>query len=1021
MISKTTFLNFTKIFLIALFCVVSTKAAAIGVDAAFDASAYSSLNGQVRAVVAQADGKILIGGHFSIVNGVARAGIARLNADGTVDASFDPPEIYSGTGVNGGINAIAIQSDGKIVLGGSVLGIAGGEARRLIRLNSDGSLDTTFYDYGASIDRINDIKVLPNNQLIIGGNFNISNPGTSSAVNLARLNANGTIDVSFQASPSVEVLKVAVQSDGKVLTSRNSGIPLLPALIRYSIDGTPDDTFTGVSVDNGDVLEIAVQPDGKILIGGAFTVVNGTTSERIARINVDGSLDQSFTARADAEVNAIAVLTDGRIIIGGSFTMVNNLPRRFLASINVDGTTDDDFNLDTVITSSVNDVAISADGRILAGTGSALLPKGRLYRFSPEGVNDAAFDVVVSSYGRVADIAQQANGKIIVGGFFEYVNRVFRPSLARLNYNGSLDTTFVPSFPNQTSVPNINAVAVQSDGKILVGSGSFGAANYRGILRLNDNGSLDTSFQNAFAESSSVTDIIVQPDGKILVGGDLRISGGSYALARLNGNGTLDESFAPVRLLGFSGSLYKLLLQPDGRVVFGGRFSLVNGVSRNSLARVNSNGTLDTGFNPSADGNSVYDLDLQADGKILVAGDFATLNGSAARARIGRLNTDGTLDESFAQTADQTVFSVKVLPDGKILIGGEFTTVGAVPRNGLAQLNTDGSLDTNFNVQTNIFSQVLEMVLQTDGRVLLGGTFTRVGGLSKVSVARLLTDNFTGRTLFDFDGDSRADITVYRPSTLVFYQLAGRNFQFSATPFGLAGDILAPADYDGDGRTDYAIFSPSTGMWWYAASSAGGQQRVVRWGQSDDIPLPSDFDGDGRADFIVYRPSTLNWYRLGTTGVIEITQFGAPGDQPLVGDFDGDGESDLAVYRPSTGTWWYAASSAGGAERAIRWGLSDDLPVPADYDGDGVTDAAVYRPSNGTWYILNSGGGTTITQFGVAEDEPVAADYDGDGRADLAVYRPSNGTWYILGSTEGFSAVQFGNSTDIPIPNVYVP
>jgi uncharacterized delta-60 repeat protein len=566
MISKSTFLYFTKIFLIAVFCVVSSKAAATGVDAAFDPSAYSSLNGQVRAVVGQADGKILIGGHFSIVNGVARAGIARLNADGTVDLLFNPPEIYSGTNVNGGINAIALQTDGKIVLGGAPLGIAGGTARRLIRLNTDGSLDTTFYDYGASIERINDIEVLPNNQLVIGGSFSISNPGTEVFFNLARLNANGTLDTHFQVNSSIEVTEVAVQRDGKVLTAPNSGVPLFPTLVRYSIDGTPDDTFTGVTVDNGDVLEIVVQPDGKILIGGTFTIVNGAARERIARINADGSLDGSFVARADSDVSAIALRADERIVIGGNFTQVNNQPRLRLAGINEDGTTDEDFNVNTVISSSVNDVAISADGRILAGTGSALLPKGRLYQFSPEGINNAAFDVVVSSYGRVADMAQQANGKIIVGGFFDYVNRVARPSLARLNFNGSLDTTFVPSFPNQTSVPNINAVAVQADGKVLVGAGNFAAANYRGILRLNDDGSLDTSFQTVFAESSSVTDIIIQPNGKILVGGDLRISGGSFALARLNDNGSLDESFAPVRLLGFSGSLYKLLLEPSGKV-----------------------------------------------------------------------------------------------------------------------------------------------------------------------------------------------------------------------------------------------------------------------------------------------------------------------------------------------------------------------------------------------------------------------------------------------------------------------
>ncbi|HEX8638315.1 MAG TPA: delta-60 repeat domain-containing protein, partial [Pyrinomonadaceae bacterium] len=167
MISKSTFLNFTKVFLIALFFAVSAQAAATGVDISFDAAAYSSLNGQVRSVVVQPDGKILIGGHFSIVSGIARAGIARLNADGSVDTSFNPPEIYSGNGIAGGINAVGLQTNGKIILGGNALTIDGG-ARRLIRLNADGSLDTSFYDYGGSIDRINDLKVMPNDKIVIG-------------------------------------------------------------------------------------------------------------------------------------------------------------------------------------------------------------------------------------------------------------------------------------------------------------------------------------------------------------------------------------------------------------------------------------------------------------------------------------------------------------------------------------------------------------------------------------------------------------------------------------------------------------------------------------------------------------------------------------------------------------------------------------------------------------------------------------------------------------------------------------
>lgn len=274
-------------------------------------------------------------------------------------------------------------------------------------------------------------------------------------------------------------------------------------------------------------------------------------------------------------------------------------------------------------------------------------------------------------------------------------------------------------------------------------------------------------------------------------------------------------------------------------------------------------------------------------------------------------------------------------------------------------------------------------------------------------------------TDFDYDGDGKSDISVFRPSLGGWYLLQSSNNSFFGTGFGLNDDLIAPADFDGDGKTDIAVFRPSNGSWYLQQSSNGFTG--IQFGASGDIPVPADYDGDGRADISVFRPSTGGWYRLNSSNnQFAGLQFGVSEDKPTAGDFDGDGKADIAVFRPSTGSW-YRLNSSNGQFFAIQFGIAEDKPVAADYDGDGKTDVAVFRPSLGAWYRLNSSNGGFIgVGFGVSEDKPVAADYDGDGRADIAVFRPSTGSWYLLRSMSGFTAVQFGVAEDKPTPNAFV-
>jgi uncharacterized delta-60 repeat protein len=291
----------------------------------------------------------------------------------------------------------------------------------------------------------------------------------------------------------------------------------------------------------------------------------------------------------------------------------------------------------------------------------------------------------------------------------------------------------------------VQAIALQADGKILMAGGFFapGAPGPSGgwIARLTVDGAIDRSFINPISTVDSVrTDgliqsVQVQVDGKVLIGGLFRtVNGVSRTnIARLNANGSLDNSFGSA-LSGTDGLVQSIAVQNDGKVLIGGYFTTINGISRNRIGRLNADGTLDTSFGgdglSGADG-PVRTVAVQSDGKVLIGGQFSAVNG-VSRVGIARLNADGSLDSGFEAGVagpaplNFAVNSISVQNDGRVLIAGYFQTVNGVSRGNVARLNDDGTLDSGFgNELSGTDGVVQSIVVQTNGMVLIGGNFIR--------------------------------------------------------------------------------------------------------------------------------------------------------------------------------------------------------------------------------------------------------------------------------------------------------
>jgi len=327
---------------------------------------------------------------------------------------------------------------------------------------------------------------------------------------------------------------------------------------------------------------------------------------------------------------------------------------------------------------------------------------------------------------------------------------------------------------------------------------------------------------------------------------------------------------------------------------------------------------------------------------------------------------------------------------------------------------------------------------------------TNLAGTTTGTDATFKTASACGPLKGDFDGDGKAELTVWRPTDGHFYWLtSSTGYNVGAAGVrewgvGSLGDVPLLGDLDGDRKGDLVVWRPGAGNFYWLTSSSGyipAASGVKQWGAGSlgDVPILGDVDGDGKADLVVWRPGDGMWYWLkSSSGYAYATAgsaqwgTGAANDVPMLGDLDGDGKADLVVWRPGDGMWYWLKSSSGYAYAtagSAQWGTGSatDVPMLGDIDGDGKADLIVWLPASGTWYWLTSSSGYNAAAAGSKQwgsgslhDVPMVGDIDGDGKADLIVWRPGDGMWYWLTSSSGYSygasgGKQWGAAGDVPL------
>jgi uncharacterized delta-60 repeat protein len=645
--------------------------------------------------------KLLVGGNFNFynTNATKNYNAVLINSNGTLNTSA-----VIGEGFNGLTNCSAIASDGKIYIGGNFTTYQGVTANRIVRLNTDYTLDTSFNVGAGFPTAVRAITLDSAGKLYVGGAF-----------------------TTYQGVAANRIIKL-------------------------NTDGSRDTSFNITTGFGGTVNVITLDSAGKLYVGGGFTTYQGGGNGRIIKLNTDGTKDTSFdnTTGFNSDVNDIRLDSAGKLYVGGGFATYKSVAANRIIKLNTDGSKDTSFDNSTGFNNPVFTIALDSAGKLyVAGsfTGYKTASPNRIIKLNTNGTVDASFDSVQGFDNQVNKILINSAGKIYAAGSFNLYRDQFNKSIIRLNPDGTKDSGFTnnPGFTRGS----LNGIEFNSAENILaLGASMPGYATPdNGIISLLEDGIKNNDFSSLgggfFPSGVGITDAVKTSDNKYYVVGGFTYYQGVAApgILKLNSDGSIDSGFDSGTGFSPGASLIKLALDSAGKLYVAGSFTTYKGETNNRIIRLNPDGTKDTGFdNTTGFGGQVIGIKLDSAGKIYVVGGFVTYKGVNVN-RIVKLNTDGSIDTSFSSGAvgfNNNVNDLTLGPDNKIYVVGEFTTYQGVAANRIIKLNTDGSRDTSFDIGTGFGNVVRAITLDSVGNVYAGGTMTTygldtIGGIVKIN------------------------------------------------------------------------------------------------------------------------------------------------------------------------------------------------------------------------------------------------------------------------------------------------